>query len=121
MLKNRLLITASLIGALIAAPAFAAKDKDDDKSGGEWGHYKENMQQRHQMNMDTMQMMINTMTILRDMNHQPGPDEKKRLTDMIKQMNDMMARQKEMNEKAMKYMEDGAGRHMMDGPRRDMR
>jgi hypothetical protein len=120
MSKSKLLIATSLISALIAAPAFAAKDKDDDKRD-DWGPYRENMQQRHQMNMDAMQMMIDTMTILRDMNHQPGADEKKKLSDMIKQMNDMMARQKDMNEKAMKYMDDGKGRHMMDGPRRDMR
>jgi len=114
MQKSKLLITTGLIGTLLAAPAFAAQDKTDK---GDWGRYKENMQQRHQMNMDMMQMMVDTMTILRDMNHQPGPEEKKKLSDMIKQMNDMMARQKDMNDKAMKYMEEDRGKHMMDSPR----
>jgi flavin-dependent dehydrogenase len=119
MSKNKLLITAGLIGALLAAPAFAAKDKDDEADYK--ARYKEHFQQRHQMGVDMMQTMIDTMTILRDLNHQPTAEEKKHLSDMIKQMNDMMAKHKEMDEKAMKYMDEGMGGRMMGGPRHDMR
>jgi hypothetical protein len=114
MSKNRLLISASLIGALIAAPAFAAMDKDKDKeSEGHMANYKEHMQQRQQMHMDMMQAMITTMTILRDINHQPSADEKKKLTDLIKQMNDMMAKHKAMDESAMKSMDEKMGSQPM--------
>ncbi len=122
MSKNKLLLTTGLIGALLAAPAFAGKDKDDaGMRDDEPARYKEHFQQRHQMGVDMMQTMIDTMTILRDLNHQPTAEEKKHLSDMIKQMNDMMAKHKEMDEKAMKYMEEGMGGRMMGGPRHDMR
>ncbi len=114
MSKNKLLMTAGLIGALIAAPAFAGKDKEsDDKSAGHMANYKEHMQQRQQMHMDMMQAMITTMTILRDINHQPSADEKKKLTDLIKQMNDMMAKHKAMDESAMKSMDEKMGSQPM--------
>lgn len=107
MTKNKLMITASLIGTLIAAPAFAAKDKESD---GHMANYKEHFQQRQQMHMDMMQMMIDTMTILRDINHQPSAEEKKHLSDMIKQMNEMMANHKKMEEEMGKQMMNG-GHH----------
>lgn len=120
MSKNRLLFTTSLIGALLAAPALADRDKDENSGGSnDNGRYKEHFQQRHQMDMDMMKMMADTMTILRDLNHQPSAEEKKRLTGMIKQLNEMMARHKEMSEKMMKYMDDKMGRPMMGGPGHD--
>ncbi len=118
MSKNSLLITTTLIGALLAVPAFA--DKDKEKSGEGSGHtanHKEHFQQRQQMHMDMMKMMADTMTILRDLNHQPSADEKKRLTDMINRMNEMLAQHKTMDEGAMKSMDHkmgspkGAGHH----------
>jgi len=118
MSKNKLLITASLIGALIAAPAFASNDKDkvsDDKSAGHMENYKEHMQQRQQMHMDMMQAMVDTMTILRDINHQPSAEEKKHLTDLINQMNGMMAKHKSMDESSMKSMDDKMSNHPMNG------
>ncbi len=114
MSKNKLILTAGLIGALIAAPAFAGKDKEsDDKSAGHMENYKEHMQQRQQMHMDMMQAMVDTMTILRDINHQPSAEEKKHLTDLIKQMNEMMAKHKSMDESSMKSMDDKMGKHPM--------
>ncbi len=118
MSKNKLLITASLIGALIAAPAFASKDKDkesDDKSAGHMENYKEHMQQRQQMHMDMIQAMVDTMTILRDINHQPSAEKKKHLSYLINQMNDMMAKHKSMDESSMKSIDDKMGKHPMDG------
>lgn len=120
MSKMRLLLTTSLIGALIAAPAFAGKDKEENSGGSnDSGRYQEHLQQRHQMDMEMMRMMADTMTILRDINHQPSAEDKKRLTDMIKQLNEMMARHKEMGEKMMKHMNDKMGRPMMGGPGHD--
>lgn len=116
MSKNKLLMTAGLIGALIAAPAFAGKDKEsDDKSAGHMENYKEHMQQRQQMHMDMMQAMVDTMTILRDINHQPSAEEKKHLTDLINQMNEMMTKHKSMDKDSMKSMDDKMGKHPMDG------
>lgn len=110
------MITTTVITTLLAAPALASRDKDDDRM-----RYREHIQQRQQMHMEMMQMMTETMTILRDLNHMPSAAEKKRLGDMIRQMNEMMAKQKDMDEKVMKYMDDEMGRPMMGGPRQDMR
>ena len=112
MSKSRLLITTTLMAALLAAPAFAGKDKE--KSGEDGSHmanYKEHFQQRQQMHMDMRKMMADTMTILRDLNHQPSADEKKRLTGMIARMNEMMTQHKTMDESAMKAMDGKMGHH----------
>lgn len=108
MLKKRVLITTTLIGALLAAPAFAGKG--EEKSEEHTANYKEHMQQRQKMHMNMMQALADTMTILRDLNHQPSAEDKKRLTDMINQMNEMMAQHKSMGDKMGKH-KDGGHKH----------
>ncbi len=119
MEKNTIFLCAGLISAIFFSPVFASKNDDDEKRKPYQEHYK----QRHQMNIDMMQMLSETMTILRDINHQPSSEEKARLSDMIKQLDEMMVSHKEMADKAGKYYERGAGhmRDSEDNERRDGR
>jgi len=95
MKKPNLLLGAILTSALAVSPVFAgSKDDDNNKDS-----YKEHFKQRHQMNMDMLQMLSETMTILRDINHKPSAEEQARLSDMIKQLDEMMKSHKEMEQK----------------------
>ncbi len=105
------LLSTGLISALFVSPVFAGKSDDNGKRG----HYKEHYMQRHQMNMDMMKMLSETMSILRDLNHKPSAEEKARLSDMISQINEMAVKHKEMGDKAMKHMDmKNKGKRMMD-------
>lgn len=104
MKRTSIILSSALISALIAAPVFASKNDDDDDRKA---RYKEYYMQRHQMNMDMMQMLSETMTILSNLNHMPSAKEKQRLNDMIKQLNEMMETRKEMWDKAQQRMMDG--------------
>jgi len=111
MKKQTIFLCAGLISTLLISPVFASNN-DDDKLKNYQEHYK----QRHQMNMDMMQMLSETMTILRDINHKPSATEKTRLGDMIKQLEQMMAEHKMMADKTMQRMDmhmknDGRSKH----------
>ncbi|MBE9531185.1 MAG: hypothetical protein IME98_00090 [Proteobacteria bacterium] len=41
------------------------------------------------MKLETMMMLKETMEIIRDLNHKPGKDEKKRLSEMIDRLGEM--------------------------------
>ena len=91
------LIVTGLLSATMMSPALAGKDDDKD-----WRKkYQEHYLQRHQMNMDMMKMLSETMTILRDLNHKPSAEEKARLSEMIKQLDEMMVAHKEMEDEAV--------------------
>ncbi len=108
MKKTGLLLSSALVGALIITPAFASSHNDmKDKKKD----YKEHYMKRHQMNMDMMQMLSETMTILSNLNHMPSAKEKERLNEMIKQLNEMMKTHEEMWEDAQQRMKDGYGHH----------
>jgi len=107
MKKNTTFMCAGLISALLTSPVFAGKSSDD--TNDRQGSYKKHYAQRHQMNTDMMQILSETMTILRDINHQPSAEEKARLSDMIKQLDKIMATQKKMGEKAMQRMDKKMG------------
>ena len=112
MKKQTIFLCAGLISTLLISPVFASNNDDDDKQKNYQEHYK----QRHQMNMEMMQMLSETMTILRDINHKPSDTEKARLGDMIKQLEQMIAEHKMMTDKTMQRMDmhmknDGRGKH----------
>ena len=112
MRKHTIFLCAGLVSTLLISPAFASDNNDDDKRKNYQEHYK----LRHQMNMDMMQMLSETMAILRDLNHKPSDSEKARLSDMIKQLEQMMSDHKMMADKAMQRMgmhmkNDGRGKH----------
>ncbi len=104
------LLSTGLISALFVSPVFAGKNNDDDKRKKYQQHYT----QRHQMHMDMMQMLSETMTVLRDLNHKPSAEEKARLSDMIKQLDEMMATHKEMGSMMMKQKGKMRGKSLMD-------
>ncbi|MEJ2573626.1 MAG: hypothetical protein P8164_08595 [Gammaproteobacteria bacterium] len=53
-------------------------------------------QQQQSVTEELMGMLKSTMTILRDMDHRPSPDEKRRLDAMISRLDTLMIRQKEI-------------------------
>ena len=103
MKKITTIFTAGLLSIAMLSPAIASDD--DEKRTPYQEHYK----QRHQMNIDMMQMLSETMTILRDINHQPSAAEKARLSDMIKQLDEMMVAHKKMQGKIMQRMDKNMG------------
>jgi len=113
MKKITAILATGLFSAAMLNPAIASNnDNDDDKRKNYQAHY----QQRHQMNMDMMQMLAETMTILRDLNTSPSADQKTRIGEMIKQLEQMMEDHKIMGDKAMQRMDkhmkgDGRGKH----------
>ena len=113
MNKTTILLTTVLLSSTpFISPAFASKSDGDDKRK----NYQEHYQQRHQMNMDMMQMLAETMTILRDLDTSPSAEQKARLGDMVKQMEEMMSSHKMMGDKGMQRMDkhmkgDGRGKH----------
>ncbi len=110
-----ILTTIGLLGAIVFGPAFAGKNDNNDMRKNYQEHYK----QRHQMNIDMMQMLSETMTILRDINHKPSAEEKARLGDMIKQLDGMMAKHKEMGGMMMKHKDKMRGKNMMNSTNDD--
>lgn len=105
---RKMIIGMAVCATLLIPSAYAGSHK-----GGERGDYKEHYKKRHQMGMDMMQVMVETMTILRDLNHKPSADEKARLSEMIKQMETMMADHKQMG-KMHKKMGKHHGKMMDD-------
>jgi len=97
-----------LLSTTMLGSAFASKD-DDNKMRN---NYQEHYQQRHQMNMDMMQMLSETMTVLRDLNHKPSAEEKARLDQMINQLDKIMATHKKMGGMMMQK-DTMRGRNMM--------
>ncbi len=106
--KSKLMVGMAVCATLLIPNAYASSHK-----GGEHGDYKEHYKKRHQMGMDMMQMMVETMTILRDLNHKPSADEKARLSEMIEQMEAMMADHRDMG-KMHKKMGKHHGKMMDD-------
>lgn len=105
---RNLLLTSALLTAGLTSIAFASDDKNDDDRE----RYKEHYQQRHQMGMDMMRMLSETMTILRKLEHRPSESEKKKLGDMIAQLDDMIKQHKEMGDRHMERMNNMGRRHM---------
>ncbi len=63
-------------------------------------HYKEH----HAMKLEMMEMLRETMTIIKDLNHKPTDAEKKKLGDMIERLTEMEKKCKERKKEcATKY------------------
>lgn len=94
MKRFAVLLFAAIIASSIAiAPAFA------DMKGG--------MMKEHQaMYQDVMGMMMETMGILKDLNHTPTAEQKKRLEEMMMKMDGMMKKHEEMMKKKEEMMKE---------------
>ena len=52
--------------------------------------------ERHDMMQDSLKALRDTMVILKDLNHKPAPEQKKKLDEMIKRMNEIIERHEAM-------------------------
>ena len=111
MKKSSLILSSALIGMFITTPALAGKKDDNDDRKA---RYMEHYQQRHQMNMDMMHMLSETMTILQGLNHMPSAKQQEQLGEMIEQLDDMMKMHEEMGSMMMKNKDKMRGKMMMD-------
>ncbi len=113
MIAMGLVTSVALMSSVVVA-------EDDDRRGEYRNDYREHYRERHQMNMDLMKMLMDTMEIVRDLNHKPTADEKKHLDVMVNEMKRMMDRHKEM-EKWMdrEYRDGGMGMRSRDSDDRD--
>lgn len=100
MKNTSLILGATLISALAVSPVFA--DENHHGNGKATKSYK----QHHQMGIDTIQMLSETMTILRDMNHRPSDEEKARLSEMIDQLNAKIAKYEDRMNKTRDHHHD---------------
>lgn len=93
------LLFAVIIASSIAiAPAFA------EMKGGMMGGGMM-MKEHHDMLNGMMGMMKETMGILKDLNHTPTADQKKKLEEMMKKMDDMVKKHDEMMKQKEERME----------------
>ena len=130
MIIIRLIVAVIMAGALMAAPVMAGNKGGEAANPcavqnpcaanpcgmknpcmmkrGKLMHHKwgKSMGEHHRMMTDLMEMMRDTMTIVKNLDHRPTPAEKKRLGAMADKLNRMMEkhdkmlkRHKEMKEK----------------------
>lgn len=100
--RNKIISSLGLCIALTLPTAFASPDQ---------GMHKKRYLKHHQMNMDMMQILTETMSIVRNMNHKPSATDKEQLDKMIKQLNKMMNNHKEMGQHAGKHGDSETGKH----------
>ncbi len=106
MKRSTILVSAALALFLSAGlvQAGGMPGHGDGKS-----HYGEMMKERQQMMTDMMDMMKETMAILRNLNHKPSAEERERLGEMMQHLDEMKARHEAMHEmmrQRMKEMHD---------------
>ena len=82
-----LLFAVIIASSLSIAPAFAE------------------MKEHQAMYQDAMGMLKETMMILKDLNHTPSADQKKKLDEMIMKMDGMMKKHQEMMKQKEERME----------------
>jgi len=97
---------------LIGSYAYAADTETSegmmDMSGQKMGQGSgmEMMKARQQMMTGMMETLRETMSILKDLNHQPSDEERKKLGEMITRIDTMISRQQEMQEKMREKMKE---------------
>lgn len=111
-MKKTNLCIAVVFAAALSGPMLSAAEDKPMMGGGMMGQgamssmYPKMMEQRKEM-MDTMMtMMKETMGILKDLNHTPGADQKKRLGEMMSKLDEMMKKHNAMHEEMMKQMQE---------------
>lgn len=96
MKLSRSMITAVAAVLLLAAPAMAGSGGHD--THGKMMKHQDTIMEHTSMMHDNMVMMKEVMGILRDLNHTPTPEQKKRLTVMMGNMDKMMNKMMGMHE-----------------------
>ena len=109
-------VATGFAAMLISAPVFADMDKDDSgKSGDKREMYMKMAQERHEMSIDMMKMLRDTMEIVKNLEHRPTAEEKEKLGKMISQMDEMISKHEKIYEEHRKIHQD-----MMDNGDRMM-
>jgi len=99
-------LSALLAFTLLASTAMAGRKGDDmmknpcDMKGSMMGSM---MNEGHKLNQEMMEMLKETMTILRDIKHYPDEAQKKRLDEMIGRIDGMVKEHKSMMEKKKEW------------------
>ncbi|TAN62824.1 hypothetical protein EPN18_03960 [bacterium] len=92
--------TGILTVTLFAAPALANEKHDGKDKGGEMmgGHGMDNAvrMEHHKLMKDTLEMMKQTMTILKGLKHEPTVEQQKSLDEMIGRIDGIIKRHEEM-------------------------
>jgi len=107
-MKNTGFVLSALL-ALTLMASTATAEKKDGKMGnpcammGQDGMMGSMMQERHQMGQEMMEMLKETMSILKGLNHQPTAAEKQKLGEMIGRMDAIMEKHKTMMEKKQEW------------------
>ena len=98
-------LTGFLLSALLAVTLMASTAMAEKKDGmmGQDGMMGSMMAEHQQMGQDMMGMLKETMSILKDMNHQPGAAQKQRLDEMMGRLDAMMEQHKSMMEKKQEW------------------
>ena len=98
-----LLLAAVIALSIVITPAFAdMSEKKGDMMGGDM------MMKDHQgMCQDAMGILKETMTILKDMNHTPSAEQKKKLEEMITKIDGIMKKHKEMKHREERMEKKG--------------
>lgn len=111
MKKTNLCIAVALAAALSSPVLSPAEDKPM-MGGGMMGQgkmssmYPKMMEQRKEMMDSMMAMMKQTMGILKDLNHTPSADQKKKLEEMMSNLDDMIKKHDAMHDDMMKQMKE---------------
>lgn len=96
--------TLSMLAMLVVMTLLTSTVWAEDKGHNmdEWADFRTMMTERHKMVRSMMAMTRETMIIINNLNHKPSPAEKKKLGNMIKDIDGMIARDVEIGKKMMK-------------------
>lgn len=121
-------ITGVIVAVIMALAVFTVADasaRSDDMKGDKMdrGMMSEKMAGHHMMTTEMMGMFKETLAIVRDMNHTPTAEQKKRLDEMIGRMDEMIKQHDEYmknacdwKKKKMDRMKERKKDRMMNNP-----
>ena len=98
-------LTGFLLSALLAVTLMASTAMAEKKGGmmQQDGMMGSMMAEHPQMGQDMMEMLKETMSILKGMNHQPSAAQKQRLDEMMGRLDAMIEQNKSMMEKKQEW------------------
>jgi len=99
-MKGLQILVVTIAMVLSAGTVLASDDKDGSKE--DWSDFRMMMTERNKMVRSMMAMTRETMMIIRDMNHKPSADDKKKLDGMITDIDKLIEHDVETGKKMMK-------------------
>ena len=95
-----IMIVAMLMAMMLLGGSIWADD--DATKTDEWADFRTMMTERHKMVRSLMTMTRETMTIVKNMEHHPSAADKKKLDNMINDVDSMIEQDVEIGKKMMK-------------------